>query len=201
MPRQIIKKKLPLWDAPKSGHLMIVEANHEGGNDIELLTEVRERMKRLNSLNDAADTEQAGDFPEHWQTIHVEANSRMTEELGDVEEVSCATAQIENLLGTREIEFKLANPSNVDSDPTIEIEIFRPVRARICYGVSPANLLETSRINCRDDALSLQPKALRSYQSKRMFSRASQAPPVDQFSHFMAQLHSSHLVAKRNNFN
>ncbi len=143
MLRQIIEKEFPLRDSPKSGHLMIVEANHERGNDVEFLTEVRERTKRLDLLDDAADTEQARDFPEHWQAIHVEANSGMTEELRDVEKVSCAAAQIENALGTRHVEFKLANPPDVNSDPTIEIEIFRPVRAGICYGVSPANLLET----------------------------------------------------------
>ena len=33
------------------------------------------------------------------------------------------------------------------------------------------------------------------------FSRASYALTVDQFSYFMAKLHSSHLVAKHNNFN
>jgi hypothetical protein len=34
-----------------------------------------------------------------------------------------------------------------------------------------------------------------------MFSRASQALAIDQFSYFLAKLHSSHLVAKRKNFN
>ena len=140
---------------------MIVEANHERGDDIEFLTEVWERTKRFDSPNDAADTEQACDFPEHCQAIHVEANSGMTEELRDVQKISCAAAQIENALGTRHVEFKLASPPDVDSDPTIEIEIFRPVRARICHGVSPANLLEASRIDCLDDPLCLQLEALR----------------------------------------
>jgi hypothetical protein len=140
---------------------MIVKANHERGNDIEFLTEVWERTKRVDSLNDAADTEQACDFPEHWQAIHVEANSGMTEELRDVEKVSCAAAQIENALGTRHVEFKLANPPDVNSDPTIEIEIFRPVRAGICYGVSPVNLLEASRIERLDDPLCSQLEAFR----------------------------------------
>jgi len=121
---------------------MIVEANHECGNDIEFLTDVWERTKRVDLLNDAADTEQARDFLKHCQAIHVEANSGMTEESRDVEKVSCAAAQIENALGTRHVEFKLANPPDVNSDPTIEIDIFRPVRAGICYGVSLANLLK-----------------------------------------------------------
>src|SRR4030095_699694 len=115
MLRQIVEKEFPLRDTPEPGHLMIVEANHESGNDIEFLAEVREWTKRLNSLNDAVDTEQTRDFPKHWQAIHVEANSGMTEELRDVEKVSCAAAQIENPLGTCQIEFELANPADVNS--------------------------------------------------------------------------------------
>ena len=156
---EVVQKKFPLRYPPNAGHLMIVEANHERGNDIEFWAEVRERTERLDSLDEAADTEQVRDFPEHWQAIHVEANSGMTEELRDVEKVSSAAAQIENALGTRQVEFKLANPPDVNSDPTIEIEIFRPIRAGICYGVTPANLLEASRINCLDDALCLKREA------------------------------------------
>jgi hypothetical protein len=180
---------------------MIVEANHKRGNDIEFLTEVWERMKRLDLLNDAADTEQTRDFPEHRQTIHVEANSGMAEKLRDVKKVSCAAAQIENALGTRHVEFKLANPPDVNSDPTIEVEIFRPVRAGICYDVPLANLPEASRIDCFDDPLCFQLEAGRAQHPERMFSCASQALAVDQFSYFMAKLHNSHLVAKQNNFN
>src|SRR5882757_3732316 len=158
---QIIEKEFPLRDAPKSGHLVIDKANHESGDDVEFLSETRQRTKGLDLLNDAADTEQAHNFPEHCHTIDVEANSGMTEELRDVEKVPCAAAQIENALGTRHVEFKLANPPDVNSDPTIEIEIFRPVRAGICYGVSPVNLLEASRIECLDDPLCIQLEAVR----------------------------------------
>lgn len=201
MLRQIVQEKFPFRDVPKSGHLMIVEANHESANHVEFLPETRQGTKRLDLLNNAPDTEQTRDFPEHWQAIHVEANSGMTEKLCDVEKVPCAAAQIENALWTRHVEFKLANPPDVNSDPTIQIEIFRPVRAGICYGVSPPNLVKTSWIDCLDDALCLQLKTVRAQQPEGAFSRASQTLAVDQFSYFMAKLHSSHLVAKRNNFN
>src|SRR4029079_143129 len=118
---QIVQKKFPLRDAPKSGHLMIVKANHESGNHVEFLSETRQRTKRLDLLNNAADTEQARDFPEHCDTIDVEANSGMTEELRDIEKVPCAATQVENALGTRHVEFELANPPDVNSDPTIKI--------------------------------------------------------------------------------
>jgi len=156
MLRQIVEEEFPLRDAPKSGHLVIVKANHEGGNQIEFLIKVWKPMKRLDSLNNAANSEHARDFPEHWQAIHVEADSGMTEELRDVQEVSCATAQIENLPRARQVELKLVNPSEVNFNPAIEIEIFWPVRAGICYHISLAYLLETDRIDCLDDALCLQ---------------------------------------------
>jgi hypothetical protein len=140
---------------------MIVEANHERSNDIEFLSKARQRMKRLDLLNYTADAEKARGFPEHCQSIHVEANSGMTEELRDVEKVSCATPKIENALGTRHVEFKLANPSDINSDPAIEIEVFRPVRAGICYSVSPANLFETGWIDCFDNTLCLQLETVR----------------------------------------
>ena len=161
MLRQIIEKEFPLRDAPKSGHLVIVEANHESGNDVELLSETRQGTKRVDLLNDAADTEQARDFPEHRQAIHVEPDSGMTKELRDVEKVPCAATQIENALGTRHVEFKLANPPDVNSDPTVKIQIFGPVRAGICHRVSPANLFELDWIDCLNDAFCLQREAVR----------------------------------------
>jgi hypothetical protein len=102
---EVAEEKFPLWHAPKSGHLVIVEADHECSYHIEFLPEIRQWTKRPYLLNDATDTEQARDFPEHWQAIHVEANSRMTEQLCDIKKVSCAAAQIENAFRTRKIEF------------------------------------------------------------------------------------------------
>ena len=73
----------------------------------------RERTKRLDLLNNAAHTEKACDFAKHRQTIYVEADSGMAEQLRNVEEVSCAAAEIQNLLRSRQIEFKLANSASM----------------------------------------------------------------------------------------
>ncbi len=75
----------------------------------------------------------------------------MTEQLGYVEEVACAATKIEDALWTRQIEFDLANSTNIDSNPTIEIEILWPVCAGIGDRVTLANLLELNRIDCFDD--------------------------------------------------
>ena len=110
----------------------------------------------------------------------------MTQQLGYVEEISCAAAKIENALGTRQIEFDLANSPNVDSDPTIEIEIFRPVCAGIGYRVTLANLRETNRIDRFDNPVFIQREPTSSEKSERMFPRADQAPAIYKLPYFMS---------------
>jgi len=158
---------------------VIVEANHERGNHVEFLAEVRKRVEGINSLNDPVNTEQPRKVPKHRQTIHIEANSGMTEQLRDVEEVSRAAAQVENLLWTREIELELTNPPDVDADPAIEIEIFRPVRTGIAHGVLLANLVEPDWIDRLDNALCLQRKAIRAQRAEGVFSRARKTFTID----------------------
>src|SRR5215469_17076240 len=106
---QIVQKKFPLRHAPKSGHLVIVEANHESRNQVKSLSEVWQRTKRLDSLNNPAHPEQACNFAKHRQTIYIKPEAGMTEQLCDIEKVSCAAAEIENSLRSRQIEFKLTN--------------------------------------------------------------------------------------------
>ena len=113
----------------------------------------------------------------------------MTQQLGNIEEISCAAAKIEDALGTRQIEFDLANSSNVDSDPAVEIEIFRPVRAGICDRVSLANLLESNRIDCFDNPFFIQRKSTRSEKSKRMSPRTDQASAIYKLAYFMLKSH------------
>ena len=110
----------------------------------------------------------------------------MTQQLGDVEKVSCAAAKIEDAPGTRQIEFDVANSPNVDSDPTVEIEIFRPVGAGIGYRVTLANLRETNRIDRFNDPVFIQREPASSEKPERMFPRADQAPAIDKLPNFMS---------------
>ena len=125
----------------------------------------------------------------------------MTEQLRNVEEISCAAAQIEDALRARQVEFDFANSTDVNFNPAVEIEIFWPVRAGVCHGISSANLVEPGWIDCFDDPFCIQRKAVRAQESERVLSRAGEAPAIYKLSYLMAKLHRSHLVAKRNNFN
>ena len=113
----------------------------------------------------------------------------MTQQLGYVEKISCAAAKIEDALGTRQIEFDLANSSDVDSDPTLEIEIFCPVCTRIGDFVALANLTETNRIDRFDDPFFIQREPAGSEQPERMFPRADQAPTIYKLAYFMLKSH------------
>ena len=113
----------------------------------------------------------------------------MTQQLGDIEEVSCAAAKIEDALGTRQIEFDLANSPDVDSDPAVEIKIFRPVCAGIGYRVTLANLRETNRIDGFDDPVFIQREPASSEKPEGMFPRADQAPAIYKLAYFMSKSH------------
>ena len=113
----------------------------------------------------------------------------MTQQLGDVQEISCAAAEIEDAPGTRQIELGLTNSPNVDSDPAVEIEIFRPVCTGIGYRVTLANLVESNRIDCFDDPFFTQREPAGSKKPERMFSRADQAATVYKLAYFMSKSH------------
>ena len=113
----------------------------------------------------------------------------MTKQLRDVEEISCTAAKIEDALRTRQIEFDLANPADVNLNPTVEIEVFWPVRARVRDHISLANLLETNGIDCFDDPFFAQRESTGSEKSERMFPRADQAPTIDELAYLMSKSH------------
>jgi|SRR2546421_5856111 len=113
----------------------------------------------------------------------------MTQQLGYVQEISCAAAKIEDASGTRQIELGLTNSPNVDSDPAVEIEIFRPVCTGIGYGVTLANLRETNRIDRFYDPIFIQREPASSEKPERMFPRADQAATVYKLAYFMSKSH------------
>jgi hypothetical protein len=168
---------------------MFVEADHESSDEVEFSSEVGERPKRFNSLDYTMDTEESRNFAEHGQPIYIETESGMAEQLRNVEEVSCAASEIQNPLRSRQIELKLSDPADIDFNPTLQIEIFRPVRAGLCDRVSPTNLLERSWIDCFDHPFCIKREAISSQQSERMFSRAGQATAIYKLSYFVAKSH------------
>jgi hypothetical protein len=72
---QVVQKEFPLRHLPEVRHFVVVEANHESSDDIELLSKIGQRPKSVDSLDYTANAEQARNFPEHGQTVHIKAES------------------------------------------------------------------------------------------------------------------------------
>src|SRR5207247_10187016 len=96
----------------------------------------------------------------------------MPKQLRDMQKISGATAKIENALWPRQIEFNFANAANIDLNPALKIQIFRPVFAWIFHGIALANLLKIGHINCSNNSSGLEwnPRSVK--KSARMFSCA-----------------------------
>src|SRR5206468_5123398 len=106
------------------------------------------------------------------QVIHIETKSLMPEQLCDMQKIPGAAAKIENALWPRQIEFNFANPANVDLNPAVKIEIFRPVFAWIFDGVALADLLKIGPINCFNNSSGLEWNPRFVKKPARMFSCA-----------------------------
>jgi len=169
MPAKVVEEKFPLSHVPKIGLFVVVETDQKGGDEIELCPEVGEGIESSDSLDHTTNAEEASDVCEHRHAVHIEAESGMAEQLGDVEKISHAAAEVENTLPAHQIELDLANPSNVDADPAVKIEILRPMFARIFHSVPAANLLETGWVDCLNNALCLERKSIQTQNPERMF--------------------------------
>jgi hypothetical protein len=185
---EVIQKEFPLGHAPKIGLFMIIEADQEGGSEIEF-SQVGKRIESFDLPDHTTHAEQACNFSKHWELIQIEAETLMAKQLSDVEKISRAAAKIENAFRTRQIKFNLANPANVKVDPALKVKVFGPVSVWIFNGVPPADLLETLRIDRFDHSLRLERKSFRQEQPKRVPSCARQALAIYEFFNFMAKSH------------
>ena len=93
----------------------------------------------------------------------------MAEQLSDVKEIPCTAAKIENAFRPRQVELDLADPADVNINPSFEIEKFGPVQAGTFDTVTLANLPETLSIDRFDDSLRFQRKAVRPKESLKVF--------------------------------
>ncbi len=72
---QVIQKEFPFRHLPEVRHFVVVEANHESRDHIEFLAKIGKGSESFNSLDYTAYPEQARNFAEHGQTVHIETDS------------------------------------------------------------------------------------------------------------------------------
>ena len=191
--RQIVEKKLPFRHAPHIGLFMTIEADQERSDQVKFSHGVGQRIKGVDLPDHTAHAEQSRKVAKHGEFIQIEPEPLVPEQLSDVKEVSCTAAKIENSLRAHQIDFDLANPANVDADPSLEIQKFGPVLGGTFNSVTLANLLETLGIDRFDYSLRLQSKTVRPKKSERVPSCADQGFAIYKLPKFMRKfLESSH---------
>ena len=190
--RQIVEKKFPLRHAPDIGLFMMIEADQERSDQIEF-PQVGQGLESFDLPDYAAHTKQRSKIAKHGQPIQIKSQSLVPEQLSDVKEIPCTAAKIENSLRTCQIESDLANPANVNVDPSFETKKFGPVQAGTFNIVAPPNLLETLGIDRFDYSLRLQMKTVRPKKSERVPSCADQGFAIYKLPKFMGKfLEPSH---------
>lgn len=88
-----------------------------GRDEIEFFSKVGQRNLRINPRDHAADIEKFGSASEEGLLVGIEAETFVTEESADVEEISGAASKIENADGRSSIEPKILRVCHVDADP------------------------------------------------------------------------------------
>src|ERR1043166_2269554 len=143
---QIVQKKFPLRYTPYVGLFVPIEANEERSDHIEF-AQIGQGIESFDFPDHTSYTEQSGKVPKHRELVEIKTEPFVSEQLSDVKEISCTAPKIENSLRTHQIDFHRADPPNVDVDPSVEIQILRPVHCGTCNSITLANLLETLRID------------------------------------------------------
>jgi hypothetical protein len=187
---QIIEKKFPLRHIPKIGLFMIVKADQESSDKIEL-PQVGKGIESFDLSNHTTKAEEARHIAKHRELIQIEAEALVAEQLRDVKKISRAAAKIENAFRAHQVELDLANPANVDIDPAIKFEIFWPVRARMFDGIALANSLEALGVDCFNHSPFLKTKTVHPKKPECMPSCAGQCPAIYKFFQFMGKFFES----------
>lgn len=171
---------------------MTIEADQECSDEIEF-SKIGQGIESFDFPDHSTHAEQARKVAKHGELIQIESEPFVSEQLSDVQEISCTAAEIQNSLRAHQIDFDFANPANVDANPSFEIQIFGPVLGGTFNGVTLPDPLETLGIDRFDYSLRLQTKTVRQKKSQRMPSCTSEAFAIYQLMKFMGKfLEPSH---------
>lgn len=118
----IVDEKLPIGGCPFQPFAIFgtrdpMETDAVTGDEIESLSQIRERGSRSDPRNDAANAQKLCRAAPKCVFAGVDSKSFVAKETAEVEKITGATPQIENLKRRRAIEPEVLKMLNVDADP------------------------------------------------------------------------------------
>src|SRR5262249_23080149 len=96
-----------------------VETDTMRSNEIELFAEVRQGLLRIDSRDDAANAEELGRPAEKRLVIRVEPQTFVAEQTTEIEKISWAAAQIQDVEGQRPIKPEVLHTLYVNAHPVV----------------------------------------------------------------------------------
>ena len=153
MGSDVAQKVIPFGGSPKIVALVIIETNQIGGNKVEFTIEFWQWLKRLDPRDGPGETQEFGQLAEHRKIIDIKAKDFVPEQFVDVEKISGAAAEIENARARSIVETQLAHTLQIDSNPMLEIEVFRWRITGIVDRIFAANLFEPVRVDRFDNGV------------------------------------------------
>ncbi len=153
MGSDIAQEVIPFGGTPKFVALVIIEADQIGGDEIKFAIELWQWLKRLDPRDGAGDAQKLGQLAKHRKIIDIEPEDFVPEQFVDVEKISGAAAEIENAGGRSIVETQLSYALQIDSNPILEIEVFRWRIAGIVDCILAPNLFEPVRVDRFDNSV------------------------------------------------
>src|SRR4030095_16440278 len=98
-----------------------METNAMSGNQVEFFAQIRQGRLCIDSRDDAANAEELGRAAEKRFVIRVKAETFVTEELAEVEEITRAAAKIQNVERRRPIEPEVLHPLYIHANPVVRV--------------------------------------------------------------------------------
>ena len=115
----IVDEKFPIGRSPFLPLVRCdpVKTDAMTSDEIEFFSEIGQRCLRMDSRDDSANPEQLRRAAEKQLFIYVQAESFVAKEAADVEKITGAAAQVENIKRRRAIEPQVLDMLDVNADP------------------------------------------------------------------------------------
>ena len=146
-------------------------------DEIEFFPKIRQRRLRIDSRNEPANAEELCRAAPKWVVVRIQAESFVTKEMAEIEKITGATAQVENVKWRRAVEPQILDVLDVDADPVrcvfvgVDSSRVGPVRIMFAqpFQFRLINRAENPlRAHGMSPAADVLPQALRSVEGKEL---------------------------------
>ena len=175
----IVDEKFPIGRSPFLRLVPCdpVKTDAMTSDEIEFFPKIRQRRLRIDSRNEPANAEELCRAAPKWVVVRIQAESFVTKETAEIEKITGATAQVENVKWRRAVEPQILDVLDVDADPVrcvfvgVDSSRVGPVRIMFAqpFQFRLINRAENPlRAHGMSPAADVLPQALRSVEGKEL---------------------------------